>query len=143
YLTVGPQGKLLYVPRSTHTMVINAASGKKVADIAGQRKNHGVAIVPSAGRGFISDDTSVAVFDLKTNQVLGKIEAAEDADGIIYDPNCGKVLVSCGDANALVVISPDLDPNQGKADAMIALGGKPEFLAADEHKIYVNLVDKD
>ena len=145
YLTVDPQRKLLYVPRSTHTMVVDAASGKTVADIPGQRRNHGVAIVPSAGRGFISDsqDASVAIFDLKTYKVLGKVEAADDADCIIYDPNCGKVLVSCGDANALVVISPDVDPLTGKADAAVALGGKPEFLAADQGKIYVNLVDKD
>jgi len=143
YLTVDPQQKLLYVPRSTHTMVIDAASGKTVADILGQRKNHGVAVVPSAGRGFISDDTSVVIFDLKTNKVLGKVEAADDADGIIYDPACGKVLVSCGDAKALVVISPDVDPRTGKAEATIALGGKPEFLAADQGKIYVNLVDKN
>jgi DNA-binding beta-propeller fold protein YncE len=145
YLTVDPQGKLLYVPRSTHTMVVDAASGKTVADIPGQRRNHGVAIVPGAGRGFISDgeDASVIIFDLKTNKVLGKVKAADDADGIIYDPNCGKVLVSCGDANALVVISPDVDPQAGKADATVALGGKPEFLVADQRKIYVNLVDKD
>jgi len=145
YLTVDPQGKLLYVPRSTHTMVVDAASGKTVADIPGQRRNHGVAIVPRAGRGFISDgqDASVTIFDLKTNKVLGKVKAADDADGIIYDPNCGKVLVSCGDANAMVVISPNVDPQTGKADAVVALGGKPEFLVADQDKIYVNLVDKD
>jgi hypothetical protein len=145
YLTVDPEHKLLYVPRSTHTMVVDAASGRTVADIPGQRRNHGVAIVRSAGRGFISDgqDASVIIFDLKTHKVLGKVKAADDADGIIYDPNCGKVLVSCGDANALVVISPDVEPQTGKADAAVALGGKPEFLVADQSKIYVNLVDKD
>ena len=46
YLTVDARHHLLYVPRSTHTMVVDAASGKTVADIAGQRRNHGVAIVP-------------------------------------------------------------------------------------------------
>jgi DNA-binding beta-propeller fold protein YncE len=145
YLTVDPEGKLLYVPRSTHTMVVDAVSGRTVADIPGQRRNHGVAIVPSAGRGFISDgqDGSVTIFDLKTNKVLGKVKAGDDADGIIYDPNCGKVLVSCGDAHVMVVISPDVDPQTGKADASVALGGKPEFLVADQDQIYVNLVDKD
>jgi hypothetical protein len=145
YLTVDSRHKLLYVPRSTHTMVVDATTGKTVADITGQRRNHGVAIVPSVGRGFISDgqDGSVVVFDLKTYAVLGKIKADDDADGIIYDPTCGKVLVSCGDANSLVVISPDVDPHAGKADATVALGGKPEFLVADRDKIYVNLVDKD
>ena len=59
YVTVDPQSKQIYIPRSNHTLVVNIASGKTVADITGQRKNHGVAIVAIAGRGFISDDTSV------------------------------------------------------------------------------------
>jgi YVTN family beta-propeller protein len=145
YLTVDDQNKLLYVPRTTHTLVVDAASGKIVADIPGQKRNHGVALVPNVGRGFISDgqDAAVAVFDLKTNKVLGRVKAGDDADGIIYDPHSGKVLVSCGDANEMVVIAPDVDLETGEADASVALGGKPEFLAADQDKIYVNLVDKD
>ena len=146
YLTVDSEHKLLYVPRTTHTMVIDATNGKTIADIPGQQRNHGVALVPEVGRGFISDgkDASVTVFDLKTNKVLGKIKAADDADGIIYDAASRKVLVSCGDANALIPISPDIDPKDGKADEAVALGGKPEFLAADgQGKVYVALEDKD
>jgi DNA-binding beta-propeller fold protein YncE len=146
YLTVDSEHKLLYVPRSTHTMVLDAKTGKTVADIPGQKRNHGVAIVPSAGRGFITDgaDASVTVFDLKTHAALGKVKAAEDADGVIYDPASGKVLVVCGDAGVMIPISPDLDLATGKADASVELGGKPEFLAADgKGKAYINLVDKD
>jgi DNA-binding beta-propeller fold protein YncE len=146
YLTVDPGHKLLYVPRSTHTMAIDARTGKVVADIPGQKRNHGVALVARAGRGFISDgaDASVTVFDLKNYAVLGKVKAAEDADGVIYDPASGKVLVVCGDAGVLIPISPDVDPATGKADPAVELGGKPEFLAADgQGKAYINLVDKD
>jgi len=145
YLTVDPDHHLLYVPRSTHTMVLDENDGKLVADIPGQRHNHGVAIAPDAGRGFITDgsDASVTVFDLKTHQVLGKIKAAEDADGIIYDPASKKVLVSCGDANVMLAIDPAADPNSAKAES-VELGGKPEFLAADgKGKAYVNLEDKN
>ncbi|MCX5757877.1 MAG: YncE family protein, partial [Candidatus Hydrogenedentes bacterium] len=146
YLTVDSEHRLLYVPRTTHTMILDAATGKTIADIPGQQRNHGVAIVPDAGRGFISDgkDGAVVIFDLKTNAVLGKVTAADDADGIIYDPVSRKILVSCGDANVLVAISPDIDPKAGKADVAVPLGGKPEFLAADgKGKVYVNLEDKD
>src|SRR5690349_22095509 len=76
YLTVDPQTHRLYVPRSTHTMVIDSASGKTIADIPGQKIAHGVAIVPEAGRGFISDgggEGGVVIFDLKTHAVLGTI----------------------------------------------------------------------
>jgi hypothetical protein len=146
YLTVDPDHKLLYVPRSTHTMVLDANSGKMVADIPGQKRNHGVAIASSAGRGFITDgeDGSVTVFDLKSYAVLGKVKTADDSDGVIYDPASGKVLVVCGDAGVMIPISPDLDPATGKADAAVDLGGKPEFLAADgQGKAFINLVDKD
>jgi DNA-binding beta-propeller fold protein YncE len=146
YVTVDPEHKHLYVPRTTHMMVLDAATGKSVADIPGQKGNHGVALVPSAGRGFISDgkDGSVIVFDLKTFEVLGKVKAADDADGIIYDPASRKVLVSCGDAGVLVPIAPDVDPKAGQADAAVHLGGKPEFLAADgQGKVFINLVNRD
>lgn len=145
YITVDSQQKRLYVPRSTHTMVLDAATGKTIADIVGQQRNHGVAIVPEVGRGFITDgkDGSVTIFDLKTNKSLGKIKAADDADGIIYDPASRKLLVSCGDAAAIIAFSPDIDPNSGKVDS-VDLGGKPEFLAADgQGRAYVALEDKD
>ena len=55
YLTVDAVNHRLYVPRSTHTMVLDADSGKVIGDIPGQKIAHGVAIVPDAGRGFITD----------------------------------------------------------------------------------------
>ena len=36
YVTVDSQNHRLYVPRSTHTMVIDTDSGKAIADIPGQ-----------------------------------------------------------------------------------------------------------
>jgi len=145
YITVDAKSHRLYVPRSTHTMVIDADSGKTLADIPGQKHNHGVALAPEAGRGFITDgEGSVVIFDLKTNAVLGTLKARPDADGIIYDKATGLVLVSCGDDGTLVTIKPDVDPKTGSIDAAIDLGGKPEFLAADgAGKVYVNLEDKD
>lgn len=147
YLTVDSDTHRLYVPRSTHTMVIDADSGKVIADIPGQKVAHGVAIVPEAGRGFISDgggSGAVLIFDLKTYAVLGKITAQPDADGIIYDPGTNLVLVVSGDGGVLMTLKPDIDPVHGKLDTPIDLGGKPEFLAADNAgKVYVNLEDKD
>ena len=147
YLTVDPQTHQLYVPRSTHTMVIDSATGKTIADIPGQKRAHGVAVVPQAGRGFISDgggDGAVVIFDLKTKATLGAIAAQPDADGIIFDSASGRVLVVSGDGGVLMTLKPDVDPKTGKLEPPIALGGKPEFLAADgKGNAYINLVDKN
>src|SRR6267143_107930 len=130
YVTLDANNHRLYVPRSTHTIVIDADSGKTLADIPGQKHNHGVALVPEVGRGFISDgDGAVVIFDLKTNAVLGTLAAQPDADGIIFDKATGLVLVVSGDNGVLMTLKPDVDPKTGSIDAPIDLGGKPEFLA--------------
>src|SRR6202047_3498797 len=143
YLTVDPQTHWMYVPRSTHTMVIDAESGKTIADIPGQKIAHGVAIVPEAGRGFISDgggDGAIVIFDLKTYAILGSIAAQPDADGIIFDPASGRVLVVSGDKGVLMALKPDIDPKSGKIEPPIDLGGKPEFLAADgKGTVYISI----
>jgi DNA-binding beta-propeller fold protein YncE len=145
YLTVDPQAHRLYVPRTTHTMVIDTDSGKTIADIPGQKNAHGVALVPAARRGFISDgggDGAIVIFDLKTNAVLGSLAAMPDADGIIFDPASGHVLVVSGRGKALMSFKPDIDANDGRIDQPIALSGEPEFLAADATgRVYINLMD--
>jgi len=145
YITVDAKSHRLYVPRSTHTMVIDAESGRMIADIPGQKHNHGVALVPELGRGFISDGAgSIVIFDLNTDAVLGTVAAKDDTDGIIYDKSTGLVLAAAGDAGVLVTLRADADPKTAVIDAPIELGGKPEYLAADgDGKVYVNLEDKD
>ncbi len=146
YATLAPDGQHLYVTRTTHTMVVNVATGKLVADIRGQQRSHGVTLVPDARRGFISDggSGSVLIFDMKTHEPLGKVAAADDADGIIYDRASNRVLVMCGDAHRMVAIAPDVNPAGGKAAASVDLGGSPEFAVADENgKVYVNIADQD
>ena len=147
YLTVDAPTHRLFVPRTTHTMVIDAESGKTLGDIPGQIKAHGVALVPKLGRGFITDgggSGDIVIFDLKTYAVLGKLATMPDSDGIIYDPTLDLVLAVSGDGGALMTFKPNIDPKNGKIDAPILLGGAPEFLASDGMgKVYINLEDKD
>jgi DNA-binding beta-propeller fold protein YncE len=145
YATIDPDTNRLYLTRSTHEQVIDTNTGKVVADFGNFKGTHGTALVPGVGRGFITDgrDPAIIVFDLKTNTVIGKIAAPDDADGIIYDASDNLVLVSCGDAAKLVVMPPDIDLTTGKPGE-VDLGGKPEFLAADGHgKAYVTVNDKN
>ncbi len=145
YMTVDASTHRLFVPRTTHTMVIDAESGKVLGDIPGQIKAHGVALVPRLNRGFITDGGgSIVIFDLKTYAVLGTLASLADSDGIIYDAQLNRVLAVSGDGGALMTIQPDIDPKNGKIEAPIMLGGAPEFLASDESgKVYINLEDKD
>src|ERR1019366_159013 len=109
------------VTRSTHTQAIDEETGKVLADIPGQVRSHGVALVPKLGRGFITDGAgsgAILVFDLKSYQVLA---------------------VS-GDGGALMTFRPDIDPKSGKIDEPIKLDGAPEFLAVDgSGKAFINL----
>ncbi|WP_131992240.1 YncE family protein [Acidipila rosea] len=102
--------------------------------------------MPKLNRGFITDgggSGAIFVFDLNTYKVLGRIQTMPDSDGIIYDPGTDLVLAVSGDGNSLMTFHPDIDPNNGKVTT-IALGGAPEFLAADgSGKAYINLEDKD
>jgi YVTN family beta-propeller protein len=146
YATVEPGTHHLFVTRSTHTTVIDTAMGKVVGDVPGQKRSHGTALVPSVGRGFITDgggDGAIVVFDLKTYAVLGNLSALPDSDGIIYDKGQGLVLAVSGDKGMLMAFKADIDPVNGKIDAPIDLGGAPEFLASDGEKAYVNLEDRD
>ena len=147
YVTVDSQTHRLFVPRSTHTQVIDANTGKVLGDIPGQKIAHGVAIVPSLGRGFITDgggDGAIVIFDLNTYAVLGKLTTLPDSDGIIYDAALGRIFAVSGDKGVLMTFKADIDPKAGKIDQPIDLGGAPEFLASDgTGKIYVNLKDKD
>ena len=146
YVTVDAEHDLVFLSRASHTEVIDGTDGHVVADIPGQKHNHGVALVPEAGRGFISDggDASVAIFDLsRPIECSAKSGSTKRADGIIYDPASNEVLVVCGDSGRMIPISPDVDPVHGSAHPGVDLGGKPEFLAADgQGRVFVNLVDK-
>lgn len=147
YVTVDAPGHRVFVTRGSHAMAIDEDSGKVVGDVTGLKGSHGVAVVSKVGRGFVTEGAgsgSIAVFDLKTYQVLGHIAAMPDADGIIYDEKQDVVLVAAGDSQSLLTLKPEADPGSGKIDPPIALGGKPEFLASDGNgKVYVNLADKD
>ena len=147
YVTMDPSHHRLFVTRSTHTQVIDEVTGAVLGDIPGQIHSHGVALVPSLGRGFITDGGgpgAIIVFDLNSYAVLGKIPAAPKADGIIYDEKLNRVLAVSGDANELLTFSPDIDLTNGKLDPPIALGGGPEFLASDgSGRVYVDLEDKN
>src|SRR5437868_6683496 len=67
FLTVDAAGRRLFVPRSTHVLVLDLAGDdlKQVGEIPDTKGVHGVALAPELGRGFTSNgqDNSVSIFD--------------------------------------------------------------------------------
>ncbi len=88
YLTVDPDGRRLFIARSTRVMVVDEDSGKLLTEIPDTPGVHGVALVPEFGHGFISDggEDMVAIFDLKSLKVLNKVKVGTKPDAIVYDP---------------------------------------------------------
>jgi hypothetical protein len=141
YITFDPDSRRLFLSHGTEVVVVNADSGKEEGKISGLKQSHGVAVVPEAGRGFISDGVQgkAIIFDLKTLKVVGEATAAPDADCIIYDPASKHVFTFNGDSKSATAI----DPATGKDVGTVDLGGGPEFAVADGHgMIYNNLEDK-
>jgi hypothetical protein len=46
FVTVDSDGKQLYLPRSSHTQIVDTIDGKVLADIPDNSRSHGVALVP-------------------------------------------------------------------------------------------------
>ncbi len=135
----------LYVPRSTHLMVLDANTLKVVGDIPDTAGIHGVALVPELHCGFTSNGTAgtVTVFDTQTLAVLCTLHVGKKPDAIIYDPTTKKVLVCNGKSEDVSIFNPDCDPAHPPEATTLALGGAPEFAVADgAGKVYVNLEDK-
>jgi YVTN family beta-propeller protein len=140
YITVDSAARRVYLSHGTEIKVLDADGGAVVGAIGGLKRDHGVALVPELGRGFITDgDTGlVVIFDLKTLKTLGQAKADRDADSIIYDPASKRVFVFNGEPKSSTVI----DPASGTVVATIPLGGAPEQAVADgKGTIYDNLED--
>ena len=141
YLTIDPATRHLFISRATHVLVIDADSGKQLADIPDTPGVHGIALAPELGRGFISNgrEGTVTVFDLKSLTATGKIKAGENPDAILYDPATRRVFAfngRSGDATAI-------DGVRAAAIGTIRLGGKPECAVSDEKgDVFVNIEDK-
>lgn len=142
YLTMDSAGRRLYLTRGNHVMVVDADSGKPVADIADLSGTHGVALAVGLGKGFISNgrNSTITVFDLKTDKVLDTVKSTgENPDAIIYDPASKRVFAFNGRSKNATVI----DAATGKVAGTVALDGRPEFAASDgKGKVFVNIEDK-
>jgi DNA-binding beta-propeller fold protein YncE len=140
YIVPDPSNHRLFIARQNRVMVVDEDNGALLGEVQGIQGAHGTAIAPATGHGFATSgsDQSVAMFDLRTFKVLGRIPAAEDADAILFDSASNRVFTLNGDAHSSTLI----EPQAGKLITNIPLGGKPEYGAsAGDGKVYANLTD--
>ena len=140
YLAVDDGARRLYVSHATEVDILNLDSGEKLGSIPTVGM-HGIALAPEFNHGFLSDGkaNTVIMFDLKTMQVLAKIDSPKGPDGIIYDDATKRVFAFNGDSSSATVI----DAASGKVAGTVDLGGGPEFAAADGRGyVFNNLEDE-
>jgi YVTN family beta-propeller protein len=141
YLTVDEPGQRLFVSHETQVEVIDLASNSVSGKIPDTPGVHGIALAQEEGRGFISNGqtSTVTIFDLKTLAAISQAPAGKKPDAIVYDSSTHRVFAMNGGSNSSTVI----DATSGKVLGTIALGGGPEFAAADgSGNVFVNLEDQ-
>ena len=140
YLALDTVGHRLFIARQDRIMVVDPDRGRATAEIPGLNRAHGVAFAYASGHGFATSggDGTVLMFDLTTLQVLKRIDAAPDADAILFDPVTTHLFTFNGDAHSSTVI----DAVSGERLGTIDLGGFPEFgVSGLDGNLYVNIED--
>ncbi len=141
YLTAEPGTSRVFVSRSTHVMVIDGATGKVLGDIPDTPRNHGIALAPKSGHGFITSagDSTVTMFDLTSLAVIKKILVPTGGlDGIMYDDFSDRIILTNHSRPAGTLVA--IDPKTGAIVGTVRLEDTgPEGAASDgKGRIFVN-----
>lgn len=143
YITVDAEARRVYVSHGTEVVVLNADDDSVVGTIQATKLCHGVVVVKSLGKGFITDGEaeSVVVFDLKTLKATGEIKTNQpDTDSLIYEPVSKHIFTFNGHSHNTTVI----DPVKEAVITNIDLVGGVEFPAVDgKGMIYDNNEDNN
>jgi hypothetical protein len=140
YVAVDSDARRVYISHGTHVVVMNADTYAIEGDIPDTQGVHGIAIAAALGRGFISSGraNTATIFDLKTLKTLGTVNTDGNPDAITYDAVSKRVFTFNGRGKNTTAINAV----DGSVVGTLALGGKPEFSAADgKGSIFVNNED--
>ncbi len=140
YVTLDAAAKRIYLPRGTRTTVLDL-EGKSLGEIPNTQGVHGVALAKEFDRGYTSNGRAgtVTVFKLTTLEVVKEVKVTgENPDAILYDPFTKRVFCFNGRGKNVTAI----DAVTNEVVGTIAVGGKPEFSAADgKGHLFLNIED--
>lgn len=97
YIVAEPGTGRVFVSRGSHVMVVDAATGKLIGDIADTPRVHGIGLAPKWNHGFTTNggNSTVTMFDLKTLEPIRKIPVAVGGlDGIMYDASIDRIILT-------------------------------------------------
>lgn len=142
YVHFDPADGRVYVAHGDRVSVVDGKSGTLLGTVEGTSGgSHGIAAWHPGNKGYTDDGKAgtALVFDLKTFKVLKTVKAKPDADGIVFDPSSGHILVIDGDSGKITVI----DPASDTVVATVDVGGGLEFGVSGENgKFYVDGAEK-
>ena len=146
YITVDPENKRIYAPRTEDIQVVDEVSGKIVGDITGMKGVHGIAVAPEFNRGFVTGndgpEAEIYLVDLKAMKVTDKIAlpGAKGSDSLMYDAFSKRAFINTAASNNAQAV----DAATGKLVGSVTLPGRPEAAVPDgKGSMFVNIVDKD
>ncbi|MEO8887364.1 MAG: hypothetical protein ABI367_14975 [Mucilaginibacter sp.] len=136
YINVDGEAKRIYTSHGNQINVLSTVTGDSIGYVPAMGV-HGVALVKSLGKGYISAGraNAVVVFDLKTFNVLATIPVGQNPDAIFYDDYSKKIMTCNGRSKDATFIDPVTD----KVVGTVPLGDKPETAVSDgKGKIFIN-----
>ncbi len=122
YLGVDPDTHRIFLPRHTHTMVLDL-DGKVIGDIPKTGWAHAIDFAPELKRGFISNGiaASMTVFDLGTLEIIRTVPIPNrNPDDLIYDPASRRVF-TLNNTPESVVVAPGSESSAAGGDDVTAI----------------------
>lgn len=140
YVNADSASRRLYIARSGtggRITVFDLDTLKPAGEVANVNA-HGVAIDEKSGHGFATSNP-VTMFDAKTLATIKTIEVQGNPDGLLGDPELGRIYILSHQAPNVTVI----DAKDGSVVGTIDLGGAPEQSVIDgKGHMYIDLEDK-
>lgn len=138
YASFDPARRRVYVAHGDKVMSINVDTGAATPDFAAGAHLH--AVVPIPGTDLIlttnGGDSSARILNAADGKLIASIPTAKDADGAVYDPSTGLVVVVCGEPGEITLV----DPKAARAVGTIKVGASLEYPAVDgKGRLYVNV----
>ena len=151
YLKVDSATHRVFIAHATRVEVLDTETGKKLGEIADFHGAHGIELIDSVGKGYITAgvDRAVVVFDPKTLKTLGTIKPlGVKPDALQYDPETRRLfVVNGGSTGDVTVIDPATDTITATLDLQgtkleeIGFDGRGHGFVNDEGKNVIHVFD--